>query len=102
MSKEKMEKIVRDLARISVECEKFSGEYGERAMKIIGEHPLYASTCGITYGQAIAIAILCGGSIDEQEKTDELMTEYFKTDRKHSLEDYDKWLAERSENDGKN
>ena len=29
---------------------------GEQAMAIIADYPLYASTCGITYDEAIAIA----------------------------------------------
>ena len=31
-------------------------EKGELAMQIISDHPLYASTSGITYPQAIAVA----------------------------------------------
>ena len=31
-------------------------EIGEKAMEIISDYPLYASTSGITYEQAIAIA----------------------------------------------
>lgn len=31
-------------------------EQGELAMQIISDHPLYASTSGITYEEAIAIA----------------------------------------------
>ena len=29
---------------------------GEKAMQYIADYPLYASTCGITYDEAIAIA----------------------------------------------
>ena len=29
---------------------------GKKAMEYIADHPLYASTCGITYEQAIGIA----------------------------------------------
>lgn len=29
---------------------------GERAMRFIADHPLYASTCGISYDQAVRVA----------------------------------------------
>jgi len=35
---------------------------GEIAMDLIGDHPLYASTCGITYPEAIAIAKVVFGN----------------------------------------
>ena len=37
---------------------------GEIAMEIIADHPLYASTCGITYEEAIAIAKIVTGTKD--------------------------------------
>lgn len=33
-----------------------TNKLGEKAMEYISDHPLYASTCGITYKQAIAVA----------------------------------------------
>ncbi len=33
-------------------------ERGEMAMQIIGDYPLYASTSGITYEEAIAVAMV--------------------------------------------
>ncbi len=39
-------------------------EQGELAMQIISDHPLYASTGGITYPQAIAIAKALLGTSD--------------------------------------
>lgn len=35
---------------------KIIAEIGEEAMEYISDHPLYASTCGITYEEAIRIA----------------------------------------------
>jgi hypothetical protein len=39
-------------------------EIGEIAMEIIADHPLYASTSGITYEEAIAIAQIVTGEKD--------------------------------------
>lgn len=36
-------------------------ELGEIAMELIGDHPLYASTSGITYDEAIAVAQILFG-----------------------------------------
>lgn len=36
-------------------------ELGEIAMELIADHPLYASTCGITYPEAIGIARIVFG-----------------------------------------
>ena len=86
--------IVRSLQEIQVECEQLSKVYGEKAMELIADYPLYVSgTSNISYGTAIAIAFMFG-DIYEQQKHDELMAEYFKTDREHSLEDYEKWVKE--------
>lgn len=88
--------IVKLLAPVVSECEKLADEYGEKALEIVSDYPLYASSSNISYGEAIAIATLVGGDIRKQERTDNLMREYFKTDREHSFEDYNKWLSERS------
>lgn len=95
-AQKKAQAIVKQLQKIQVECEQLSKVYGERAFKLIGDYPLYVGgLSNISYGTAIAVALMFG-SIEEQEQADELMAEYFKTDRKHSIEDYDKWVAERS------
>ena len=39
-----------------------TNKLGEIAMELIGDHPLYASTCGITYPEAIAVAKVLFGS----------------------------------------
>ena len=89
------EEIIKALATIQNECEKMSTEYGDKAMELIGDYPLYVSgTSNISYGTAIAIAFMFG-DIDEQENEDNLMAEYFKTNRKHSLEDYELWRKEK-------
>ena len=77
-----------------------NNKLGETAMELIADYPLYASTSNITYDEAIAIAkILFGDDLEravaENKNSDALMAEYFKTDRKHSLEDYEKWVAEK-------
>lgn len=95
-AQKKAQAIARQLQEIQVECEQLSKVYGERAFKLIGDYPLYVGgLSNISYGTAIAIALMFG-SIEEQENIDELMAEYYKTNRKHSLEDFDKWVAERS------
>lgn len=87
--------LVRALQEIQVECEHLSKVYGDKAMEIIADYPLYVSgTSNISYGTAIAIALMFG-KIEDQENQDALMAEYFKTDREHSLDDYDKWVAEK-------
>ena len=77
-----------------------SNELGEIAMELIADYPLYASTSNISYDEAIAVAqIFFGDDLRQAKKdlaeSDDLMTEYFKTDRKHSLADYEKWVAEK-------
>lgn len=93
--KAEMARISKLVGSLVAECETFSKEYGARAMEIVGDYPLYAGCSNITYGQAIVIALACVGNIDDYENQDSLMVEYFKTDRKHSLDDFDKWVAER-------
>lgn len=92
----KVAAIVKQLQEIQVECESLSKIYGDKALELIADYPLYVSgTSNISYGTAIAIALMFG-SIEEQKLQDDLMAEYFKTDRKHSLDDYEKWVGERS------
>lgn len=95
--------IKKQLKGIIGECEKLPNkqELGEKAMGLIGDYPLYASgLSNISYGEAIAIAVLMFGDIDEaiaeNENLDALMEQYYKTPRKErSVADYDAWLAER-------
>ena len=73
---------------------------GQIAMELISDYPLYASTSNITYDEAIAIAQVIFGddlkqAYNDNNDQDSLMTEYFKTDREHSLDDYNKWVAEK-------
>ena len=77
-----------------------NNELGQIAMELISDYPLYASTSNITYDEAIAIAQVIFGDDLEQayndnNDQDSLMVEYLKTDREHSLDDYDKWVAEK-------
>ena len=77
-----------------------SNELGEIALELIADYPLYASTSNISYEQAIGVAkVIFGDDLKkarrELKESDDLMAEYFKTDRKHSLEDYEKWVAEK-------
>lgn len=69
-------------------------------MQLIADYPLYASTSNISYDEAIAVAKIFFGNdlekaVAEKQNEDALMKEYFKTNRKHSLADYEKWVAER-------
>lgn len=73
---------------------------GEMAMQLIADYPLYACTSNISYDEAIAVAKIFFGNdlekaVAEKQNEDALMKEYFKTSRKHSLADYEKWVAER-------
>lgn len=43
-------------------------ERGEKALELIADYPLYASTSGITYDQAIEIAIVLFGEDFENEE----------------------------------
>lgn len=56
-------------------------EQGELAMQIIADDPLYASTCGISYEEAIAVAKVFvpngnfKGFLDEMERFNSLTVE---------------------------
>lgn len=57
-----------------------NNELGEIAMELIGDHPLYASTSGITYSEAISIAkVVFGNDLLavklENDRIDNLTTE---------------------------
>jgi hypothetical protein len=57
---------------------------GEMAMQIMSDHPLYASTCGITYEEAIAIARVLvpdgdfKGYLDEMDRLDGMTADELK------------------------
>lgn len=77
-----------------------NNKLGEIAMELIADYPLYASTSNISYDEAIAVAHIFFGddlekALQDKETDDKLMAEYFKTDRQHSLADYEKWVAEK-------
>ena len=94
----KYTEIVDELARLRDECEKLADQYGDKAMELIGDYPLYASTSNISYGEGILIASLFG-NIDGQVDGDKLINEYFKSLPKGklgSIEGYEKWLSERN------
>lgn len=101
MNYKQIKKTLAPIVRYCDQCLPNKEELGEKAMELIGEYPLYVSgLSNITYGEAIAIATLLFGDIEEayngSKEQDDLMREYFadKT-REHSLEDYDKWVAEK-------
>lgn len=50
---------------------KVSQEVGDKAMKLISDYPLYASTSGITYDEAVAVAKALYGE-DWEKEADEL------------------------------
>lgn len=41
---------------------------GDKALKLVGDYPLYASTSGITYEEAIVIALVLGIPISDLKK----------------------------------
>ena len=43
-------------------------ELGDKALDIIADYPLYASTSGVTYIEAIAIAKIINNDFDEATK----------------------------------
>lgn len=92
------EEIVNQLEKLVAECERYAKEYGDRALNLIADYPLYASTSNISYGEAILIASIFG-NIDRQTNGAELVNEYFKTlpeGKLGSWADYEKWVAERN------
>ena len=92
------EEIVEKVAELVAECERYAKEYGDRALELVAEYPLYASKCNISFGEAILIASIWG-NIDRQTNGAELVNEYFKTLPKGqtgSWEEYEKWVAERN------
>ena len=90
------------LAPMASMCENLpnSAELGEKAMKLIGDYPLYVSgLSNITYGEAIAIAVIMFGDIDKAladlQENDDLMKEFLDTHKDASADDYFKWVAEK-------
>lgn len=92
------EEIVNQLEKLVAECERYAKEYGDKALELVADYPLYASSSNISYGEAILIASVFG-NIDRQRDGDKLVAEYFKTLPKGqvgSWADYEKWVAERN------
>lgn len=95
----KYQEIVKKIGQLVAECELLADEYGDKALGLIGDYPLYACSSNISYGEAILIASVFG-NIDEQKDDDKLIGEYFKTLPKGemgSVEGYERWLKERGE-----
>lgn len=94
----KYEEIVKQVETLVAECELLRDKYGDKALTLIGDYPLYAGTSNISYGEAILIATVFG-HIDRQLESEELLKEYFDTLPKGemgSLAGYEKWVAERN------
>ena len=92
------EEIVKQLEPLVAECERYAREYGDKALELIADYPLYASTSNISFGEAILIASIFG-NIDRQTNGAELVNEYFKTlpeGTMGSWAGYEKWVAERN------
>lgn len=92
------QEIVKQLEKLVAECELYAKEYGDKALELVGDYPLYASKSNISYGEAILIASVFG-DIDRQINGDKLVDEYFKSLPKGqtgSYADYEKWVAERN------
>lgn len=93
----KYQEIVSQLEQFVAECECYAKEYGDKAMELLGDYPLYASTSNISYGEGILIASVFG-HIDRQTDGAKLVDEYFKTLPKGqvgSYEGYEKWVREK-------
>lgn len=91
------QEIVKQVEKLVAECELYAKEYGDKALELVADYPLYASSSNISYGEAILIASVFG-HIDRQKDGAKLVDEYFKTLPKGqtgSYEDYEKWVAER-------
>lgn len=91
------QEIVEQVGKMVAECERYAKEYGDKALKLVADYPLYASSSNISYGEAILIASIFG-NIDRQTNGANLVDEYFKTLPKGqvgSYEDYEKWVAEK-------
>ena len=92
------EEIVSQLGKLVAECERYSKEYGDKALELVADYPLYASSSNISFGEAILIASVFG-HIDRQRDGAKLVDEYFKSLPKGqvgSYEEYEKWVAERN------
>lgn len=92
------EEIVKQLETLVAECERYAKEYGDKALELVADYPLYASSSNISFGEAILIASVFG-NIDRQKDGAKLVDEYFKTLPKGqvgSYADYEKWVAERN------
>lgn len=93
----KYTEIVKQVEKLVAECELYSKQYGDKALELIADYPLYASSSNVSFGEAILIASVFG-DIDRQKDGAKLVAEYFKTLPKGqtgSWADYEKWVAEK-------
>lgn len=96
-TKTRYKEIVKQLERLVAECETLGQEYGEKALELISDYPLYACSSNISYGEGIVIATVFG-DIFKQGNEDKLIEEYFKSLPKGevgSVEGYEQWRKER-------
>ena len=92
------QEIVKQLEKLVAECERYAKEYGDKALELVADYPLYASSSNISFGEAILIASVFG-DIDRQKNGAKLVDEYFKSLPKGqvgSWAGYEKWVAERN------
>lgn len=92
------QEIVKQLEKLVAECERYAKEYGDKALELVADYPLYASSSNISFGEATLIASVFG-DIDRQKNGAKLVDEYFKSLPKGqvgSWADYEKWVAERN------
>lgn len=92
------QEIVKQVEKLVAECELYAKEYGDKALELVADYPLYACSSNISFGEAILIASVFG-HIDRQKDGAKLVDEYFKTLPKGhtgSYKDYEKWVAERN------
>lgn len=63
-------KLWKGTRNLAVVCENLPNkeELGEKALTLISDYPLYASMSNITYGEAIAIAMVLFGDFTKVEE----------------------------------
>ena len=62
----KYTEIVKQVEQLVAECELYSKQYGDKALELVADYPLYASSSNISFGEAILIASVFG-DIDRQK-----------------------------------
>lgn len=90
------QEIVKQLEKLVAECELYAKDYGDKALELVADYPLYASQSNISYGEAILIASVFG-DIDRQKDGAKLVDEYFKTLPKGQVGSYEEFLDNESE-----